>query len=208
MLAGYYGERHIYKRKRHNTTYLEVLNGSDIFTWSCSWTNCSLMLFDSDRIYCRSLEPLFIPCSIVLDKEMLKKQKRQIRGEIWCLCKLLHCWSDHDCSSRKLFACHEVMSRNRLRQTCSSTSICTWKKQRIWYCRKSKALRRWYGAYGRYTWALRSWQSFFLLNKSGGQEYHAQFYPRVFQRRTLSQIAGWLVHSCWGWRLCKIASSI
>lgn len=51
-------------------------------------------------------------------------------------------------------------------------------------------------------------KAFFLLNKSGGQEYHAQFYPRVFQRRTLSQIAGWLVHSCWGWRLCKIASSI
>ena len=42
---------------------------------------------------------------------MLKKQKRQIRGEIWCLRKLLHCWSDHDCSSRKLFACREVMSR-------------------------------------------------------------------------------------------------
>lgn len=54
---------------------------------------------------------------------------------------------------------------NRLRQTCSATSICTWKKQRIWYCRKSKALRRWYGAYGRYTWALRSWQSFFFAKQ-------------------------------------------
>ena len=99
-------ERGIYKRKRHNTTYLEVLTYSlgHVLEQTVHWCCSILTEF-------RSLQPLFIPCSIVLDKEMLKKQKRQIRGEIWCLRKLLHCWSDHDCSSRKLFACREVMSR-------------------------------------------------------------------------------------------------